>query len=556
MARPVRIAFLGGLGRIGRNCTVVEAEGRLLLIDCGQMFPDDTEPGIDVILPDFGFLRERADRIDGCVLTHAHEDHIGALPYALRDLSFPVFGAPFALGLVRHKLDEAGLLDRTELIPIGDHQRRRIGPFDCEFLPVTHSTPSSLLTILRTPQGVIVHSGDFKLDAQPIDGRITDIARVAEVARTETVRVLLADSTNADSPGATRSESHIGDVLRGVFAANRGRRIIVASFASHVHRMQQVADIAVAEGRKVVMLGTSMVRNLKLARDIGLMTIPSESIASPDELERLDPAEVCVMCTGSQGEARAVLWQLVQGENRYMSVTPHDTIVLSSHPIPGNEMSVARLRNRLALLGATVVHDGLLEVHTSGHAKQDELAELMRAAQPEYFVPIHGESAHLAEHGRLARRVLGLPSSRVKVCADGDTLELTEDGLRDGAEVSGRRVYVHGAVDAIDDGTLRERRTLGGDGFVAVALGVDIERRRVTTPIVTSRGWTVDRDRTRLHEAVRDAVKRSLDNLFATPPDEGIGPEHVERAVRRAAGSTVAELTRRRPMIVPMVSVR
>ena len=555
MARPVRLAFLGGLGRIGRNCATLEVDGRLLIVDCGQMFPDDTEPGIDVILPDFTYLREQAARIDGCLLTHAHEDHIGALPYVLRDLSFPIYGAPFTLGLVRHKLDEAGLLNRTELIPIGDHQRRRLGAFDCEFLPVTHSTPSSLLTVFRTPQGVIVHSGDFKIDPVPVDGRLTDVNRVAAIAHEEGIRLLLADSTNADSPGATRSETHIGAMLRLVFEANRGRRMIVASFASHVHRLQQVADAAIDEGRKIVILGTSMVRNTRLARDIGLMRIPSESIVPPEELEKLDPARVCVICTGSQGESRAVLWQLVTGENRYMSISKDDTVVLSAHPIPGNESSVARLRNRLTQLGANVVHDGILEVHTSGHAKQDELAALMRAADPEWFVPIHGEVAHLAAHAQLARQVLALPDDHVLVCAEGDTLELTDDGLVLGPEIPARRVYVHGTVDGVDDAVLRDRRTLGDDGFVAIAVDVRLaDRARAGEPRVISRGWAAEHERTMLHEAVADAVRRALRDLLDDPPDEGTTREQVERAVRRAAGSTVNERSRRRPMIVPVVT--
>ena len=555
MARPVRLAFLGGLGRIGRNCATLEVDGRLLIVDCGQMFPDDTEPGIDVILPDFTYLREQAGRIDGCLLTHAHEDHIGALPYLLRDLSFPIYGSPFTLGLVRHKLDEAGVLNRAELIPIGDHQRRRIGTFDCEFLPVTHSTPSSLLTVFRTPQGVIVHSGDFKIDPLPIDGRITDVDRVAAIAKEEGVRLLLADSTNADSPGSTKSETHIGDVLRGVFQANRGRRVIVASFASHVHRLQQVADIAVEEGRKIAILGTSMVRNTKLARDIGLMHIPSTSIIPPDELGDLDPARVCVICTGSQGESRAVLWQLVTGENRYMSISKDDTVVLSAHPIPGNETSVARLRNRLTLLGARVVHDGILEVHTSGHAKQDELATLMRAANPEWFVPIHGEVAHLAAHAELARQVLPIAEDHVVVCAEGDTLVLSDSGMAMGPEIPARRVYVHGTVDGVDEAVLKDRKTLGDDGFVAISVDVQLgDRLRINEPRVISRGWAADHDRTMLHEAVADAVRRALRDLLNDPPDEGTTREQVERAVRRAAGATVNERSRRRPMIVPVVT--
>ncbi len=558
MTSPVGITFLGGLGRIGRNCAVLEVEGRLLLVDCGQLFPDDIEPGVDVILPDFTYLRERAGDIEGCLLTHAHEDHIGALPYALRDLSFPVYGMPFTLGLVRHKLAEAGLLDRTELIPIADHERRRIGPFDCEFLPVAHSTPSSLLTIIRTPQGVVIHSGDFKLDETPVDGRVTDLRRVAEVGRTEGVRLLLADSTNADSPGSTRSEAAIRETLRQVFEDNRGRRLIVASFASHVHRMQLVADLAVAEGRRVCMLGTSMVRNLKLARDLGLMHIPDASIVEPDELGRLDPGEVCVLCTGSQGEHRAALWQMAAGESRYLSLGEDDTVVLSAHPIPGNEAGVARLRNRLSDLGAVVVHDGILEVHTSGHAKQDELAALLRAAQPECFVPVHGESMHLAAHARLARDVLGLRDDAIVVCHDGDTLLLDEQGVHLGASVPHGWVYVDGTVGGVDDNTLRERTILGADGFVVVSVDVDLDERTVRWgPEIVSKGWAADAEREWLHAVVATAVHDALEAWFERGNRNGepLTREDAERIVRRATGSTVADRTRRRPMIVPVVSV-
>jgi ribonuclease J len=329
--------------------------------------------------------------------------------------------------------------------------------------------------------------------------------------------------------------------------------MIVASFASHVHRMQQVADIAIAEARKIVILGSSMVRNLKLARDIGLMRIPSDSIVPPEDVDRLDPGRVCVLCTGSQGESRAVLWQLVVGENRFLSITKSDTVVLSAHPIPGNESSVARLRSRLALLGATVVHDGLLEVHTSGHAKQDELSVLLHAANPEWFVPVHGEVAHLAAHVRLAQTVLGLPEDRTLMCADGDTLELTDAGLSVGPEIPARRVYVHGTVDGVDDVVLRERRTLGSDGFVAVTVEVDLDHQRITSdPFVVSRGWVTDNEREHQHEAITDAVRRALRELFADA-DDALSREQVERCVRRAAGSTVNERTRRRPAIVPIV---
>ena len=285
---PVRVRFFGGLSQIGRNCAAIEADGKLLLIDCGQMFSDDASPGVETILPDFGFLRDRAADIVGCIATHGHEDHIGALPFLLRDVSFPVYSTRFTLALVRHKLAEANLLDRSQLVEVHDGEKVKIGPFDCEFLPVTHSTPSGVISVIRTSQGVIVHSGDLKIDPTPVDHRTTDLDRLAEIASTEGVRLLLADSTNADTPGRTASETHIGDVLSGVFAANSERRIIVASFASHIHRLQQVADLAIAQGRTVVPVGLSMVRNFKLARDLGLMHIPDQHIA--DALHASDVA--------------------------------------------------------------------------------------------------------------------------------------------------------------------------------------------------------------------------------------------------------------------------
>ncbi|HEV8296072.1 MAG TPA: ribonuclease J, partial [Acidimicrobiales bacterium] len=548
MAAPVRLSFLGGLGQIGRNCAVLETAGKLLLIDCGQMFPDDSAPGIDTILPDFTLLRERAADIVGCICTHGHEDHIGALPYLLRDVSFPVHATPFTLGLVRHKLVEAGLLDRADLVPIADHDRRNIGPFDCEFLPVTHSTPSGVISVIRTPQGVILHSSDLKIDPTPIDGRLTDLPRVAEIGRTEGVRLLLADSTNADQPGETRSESRIGEVLRGVFAASRGKRVTVASFASHIHRMQQVADIAVAEGRVIVPIGLSMVRNVKLARELGIMRIPDACIVDAEEIDRLPPELTCVICTGSQGEPRSALWQMVNGDNRYVDVGPDDVVLFSSHPIPGNEAAVARLRNGLARLGAEVVHSGQLEVHTSGHARQGELTIFHRAASPEWFVPVHGEHAHLFAHAKLARDI-GMPPDHVLVCCDGDSLVITDHGVTRGEPVSGAEIYVDGAVGAVDGEVLRQRRVLGTGGFVSVVVTVDLATRRAEDPIVASRGWTTDTDRAQLHGAVADAVRSALRAALDVPRDaprddrdiDAITVEALERVVRRAAGSTVAE---------------
>lgn len=335
MAEQVQITFLGGLGDIGRNCAAIECGGQVLLLDCGVLFPDEDMPGADFVLPDLEYLRDKADRIVGCICTHGHEDHIGALPYALEWLSFPVYASRFTLGLIRNRLEERGLADRTELKPIGDHDRLSIGPFDCEFIPVTHSVPSGLISAIRTPQGVILHSSDFKLDLNPVDGRRTDLARIGAIARDEGIRLLLCDSTNSEIPGSSRSETEVGEVLRSVFAAKAGRRLVVAAFASHIHRVQQVAEAAVAEGRKVATLGLSMKRNFALARELGLLRLPDHAVIDISEAQRHKPGEVCVVATGSQGETRSALATAATGDSRWIEIGADDTVVLSSSPIPG-----------------------------------------------------------------------------------------------------------------------------------------------------------------------------------------------------------------------------
>ncbi|HEX7095956.1 MAG TPA: ribonuclease J [Acidimicrobiales bacterium] len=549
-APPVQVTFLGGLGQIGRNCAAIEVDGDVLLVDCGQMFGDETTPGVQTILPDFTYLRSPDRRVIGCICTHGHEDHIGALPYLLSELSFPIYGTAFTLGLVRHKLAEANVLDRAQLITVSDNEKRRIGPFECEFLPVTHSTPSGFITVIRTPQGVILHSGDLKIDPSPVDGRTTNLARIEEVARAEGVRLLLADSTNADQPGETRSETYIGGVLRDIMHGAVGRRVIVASFASHIHRMQQVADIAVAQDRIVVPVGLSMVRNIKLARDLGLFHVPDSHIIDAEQLLDVEPARTCILCTGSQGEPRSALWQMVTGESRFVKLGDEDLVVFSSHPIPGNEAAVARLRNGLARLGVEVIHSGQLEVHTSGHARQGELAVFHRAASPEWFIPVHGEHAHLAAHAKLARD-LGMPPERVLVCLEGDSVILDEHGLTRGDPVPAEEIYVDGTVGGVDGEVLLQRRLLGQGGFVAVVVTVDFDDRRIVDgPVVTSRGWATDRDRDALHELVARIVH---DALVLALGDPEVSREGIERIVRRAAGATVNDRTKRRPMIVPLV---
>ncbi len=550
MAAPVTITFLGGLGEIGRNCAAIETNGRIVVLDCGQMFGGDDLPGVDAVFPDLTYLIENADRVEACIATHAHEDPLGALPYLLSHMAIPIFGSPFTLGLIEHKLRERGLQDQADLRPISDGDRLDVGPFDCEFLPVTHSIPSGNITAFHTDQGVILHSSDFKLDLTPVDGRRTDLSRIGALGSDPGIRLLLADSTNADSPGASKSETEIGRNLTNLIRSQEGRRVIVASFASHVHRIQQLADAAVDSGRILVTLGLSMRRNVKLARDLGILRIPDANIRDIDDLDEFDRSRALIVCTGSQGEPRAALTQMAIGQSKWLQLDEHDTVIFSSHPIPGNETAVASVRNGLARHGVRVFHSGIVDVHTSGHGKQQELQTLHSVAVPEWFVPVHGEYAHLVAHRELALR-MGMPDERVVLCEDGDRIVLSDEGVEHLGSIGGEHLYVDGMVGDLGSTVLAERRTLGDDGFVAVVVHLDMDRGEILAgPDVISRGW-VEVPALAGHEAaVADAVEADLLDALQDP-DADI--ERMTQIARRAAGRTVNDRTRRRPMIVPVV---
>ncbi len=390
---PVRVVFLGGLGEIGRNCACVEVDGRIVVLDCGVMFPDPDMPGVDLVLPDFTYLRENAARVEAVVITHGHEDHVGGLAYLLRDLEVPIYGSELSLGLARNRIDEAGLAGRAQYVEVTDGERRSIGPCEVEFIPVTHSVPCSFALAFHTPQGVVLHSGDFKLDLEPVDGRRTDLARIGAISSDEGVALLLSDSTNAEEPGFTYSESTVGATMARVFAASTGRRVVVACFASHIHRVQQVMDAAVASGRKVATLGRSMAKNVDLAQRLGLLDVPAGALVEIEDIDRLRPGDVCVISTGSQGEPMSALSLMATGDNKWFQVTDGDVVVISAHPIPGNEWSVGRVIDELHRRGAEVVHSGSEAVHVSGHARQGELRTLLAVARPKAFVPVHGSTA-------------------------------------------------------------------------------------------------------------------------------------------------------------------
>ncbi len=547
MASPVRITFLGGLGEIGRNCACFELDGRIVLLDCGLMFPEAEMLGVDLVLPDFTWLRANADRVDGCVLSHGHEDHVGALSYLLRDLSFPIYGSALSLGIARNRIDEAGVLHRTKLIPVEDGERRRIGPFDVEFIPVTHSVPDGFATAWHTPQGVILHSGDWKLDLTPVDGRTTDLARVGAISATSGIRLLLSDSTNAEEEGHTRSESSIGTSLRSLFAGARGQRIITACFASHIHRIQQIADVAIAEGRRIATLGLSMKKNVRLARDLGRLSIPEDKVCDIADIEDVAPGALCVISTGSQGEPLSALARMAANENKWLKVGPGDTIILSSHPIPGNETSVGKVIDGLHRLGADVIHSGIADVHVTGHAKAEELKTLLSVADPAWLIPVHGEYRHMIHHGRLGVSV-GMREDDVVVCADGDVVELSDDGLAKVGEVPAGYLYVDGVVGDVGHGVLRDRQVLAEEGVVVVIVTVDVRSGKVIAgPEIVTRGWVHATEAEDLLEEARRRVVQSIERADDTDFDT------LKRQVRKSLAAFVNERTKRKPMIVPVV---
>lgn len=554
MVDQVTVTFLGGLGDIGRNCAAIETDEALLVLDCGQLFAGEDRPGVDSILPDVDYLLDRADKIVGCITTHGHEDHIGALgPLFDMGVSFPIYGSPFTVGLVRHRLEERELLRDAELIEVGDNEHHTIGPFEVEFLPVTHSVPGGLISAIGTPQGTILHSSDFKLDLHPIDDRRTDLARIGAIAKDPGVRLLLADSTNSEIPGHSISESVIGGELLNVFRDHDDRRIICAAFSSHIHRIQQIANAALDGGRKVATLGLSMKRNVGLARQLGILRIPDTSVIDISEVDEYEPGQVCVISTGSQGEQRAALAQAAYGRSRWLEICDTDTIVLSSHPIPGNEAKVAGVINELVARGAKVVTSEEFDIHTSGHGKRDELTILHSIAIPEWFVPVHGEHRHLRAHANLARS-LGMPHGNVLEAVDGDQIVMTDDGLRLDQQVTpGTHMLVNGPFIGPDGGIVGERRLLSDGGFVSATVVVDLDGgKMLARPQLESRGWVDPPNLDRLHEDLAILIEETVGHAL----HDGVSEQgELARRVRRATGQFVSAETNRRPMIVPIVIV-
>ncbi|MFC6087011.1 ribonuclease J [Sphaerisporangium aureirubrum] len=540
----LRIVALGGLGEIGRNMAVFEFDGRLLIVDCGVLFPEPDQPGVDLILPDFSYIRDRLDDIEAVVLTHAHEDHIGAVPYLLRERAdIPLVGSRLTLGLIESKLTEHRI--QPVKVEVVEGERRRFGPFECEFFAVNHSIPDALAVALRTPAGIVLHTGDFKMDQLPLDGRLTDLGGFARLGA-EGVDLLMSDSTNSEVPGFVPSERTISPVIDEVFRS-ADKRIIVACFASHVHRVQQIFDAAEQNGRKVALIGRSMVRNMGVARELGYLQIPAGLLVDSREIEEWPPEDVVLICTGSQGEPMAALSRMANRDHP-IRVAEGDTVLLASSLVPGNETAVNKVINGLTRWGARVVHKGNALVHVSGHAAAGELLYVLNLTKPSNFMPVHGEWRHMRAHAKLAA-LTGVPDDHIVIAEDGVVVDLIDGRARITGAVQCGYVYVDGSsVGAVTDVALKDRRILGDEGFISVVVVVDSTTGKVTGgPEVYARGSGIEIE---AFDAVIPLIEKALEDAAA----DGVADlQQMRRVTRRIVGRWVNEGYRRRPMIIPVV---
>jgi ribonuclease J len=542
-AKTLRIVALGGLGEIGRNMTVFEYEGKLLVVDCGVLFPEESQPGIDLILPDFEYIRERLDDVVAVALTHGHEDHIGAVPYLLRERSdIPIVGSKLTLAFTEAKLKERRIT--APMVEVKAGMIQKFGPFELEFVAVNHSIPDALAIAIRTPAGLVLATGDFKMDQLPLDGRVTDLATFARLGA-EGVDLFMVDSTNADVPGFTTAERDISPVLDRVIRQTE-RRVIVASFASHVHRIQQIIDVAESHGRKVAYVGRSMVRNMKLAEDLGYLHIPPNLIVDSKNLKDYGD-KVVLICTGSQGEPLAALSRMANGDHE-IQVGKGDTVILASSLIPGNENPVYRVINELTRFGANVVHKGNAMVHVSGHASAGELLYCYNIVKPKNVMPIHGEWRHLRANAELAIKT-GVARTNTLVVENGLVVDMA-DGYADVAgAIPVGFVYVDGqSIGEITESSLKDRRILGEEGFISVVVVIESQTGKIIAgPDIHARGFTED-------NALFNEVKGMIEKALATAVSNGINGTHqLQQVVRKTVGSWVGDKHRRKPMIVPVV---
>ncbi len=545
----IRILPLGGLGEIGKNMTVIEVGEDLAIVDAGVMFPEDDMPGVDLVIPDITYLIENANRVKGIFLTHGHEDHIGGVPYVLRQLNVPVYGTKLTLGLLRVKLIEHGLERSTELREVKAGERLQVGNIDVEFIHVNHSIADVVAMAFHTSLGAIVYCSDFKFDQTPYDGKVADLHTFASLGK-KGVLCLLSDSTNAERPGYTASERSVGETFRSLFSKAEGR-ILVATFASNVHRVQQIFDAAAREGRKVSVTGRSMIRVVEVASELGYLNIPEGILVDLDKMDKLPREQSVIITTGSQGEPMAALSRMAMAEHNRISIAPGDTVIISASPIPGNEKAVGRIINQLFKEGANVVYEPHLGIHTSGHAQQEELKLLMNLCKPRYFIPIHGEHRMLLKHAELAEAT-GVAKENIVIGEIGLPVEFTSEGVHVRERVVSGQVFVDGlGVGDVGNIVLRDRRQLSTDGIMIVVVTMSKQEGKVVAgPDVVSRGFVYVRESEGLMDEARQKAKEALDACIA---QNNVEWGSLKSAVRDSLNRFLWEKTKRRPMILPII---
>ena len=547
---PVRISFLGGLNEIGKNMTLYEYDGDMFLVDCGLAFPESEMLGVDLVIPDFTYVQRNADKIKGIVITHGHEDHIGGLAYLLKVINIPVYGTGLTIGLIEGKLKEHGILDKCKLNVIKPGDRIKFGKFELEAIHVNHSIPDALAFAIRCDAGTILQTGDFKIDTTPIDGNMIDLARFAEIGK-EGVLCYLADSTNAEKPGYSTSEKTVGQSFETLFRKAGNRRIIVATFASNIHRVQQIINVAVSQNRKVALSGRSLENVISIGQELGYLDVPDGVIISLDEIKNYTPEQLLLITTGSQGEPMSALSRMAFSDHRKVNITPNDYVIISATPIPGNEKTVGKVINELMRHGAEVVYEKMYEVHVSGHAYQEELKLMLGLVKPKYFIPVHGEQKHLMKHAGLAEQ-MGIASKNIIIADIGKTIEVSENQFKESGTVPAGRVFVDGSgVGDVGSVVLRDRTRLAQDGIITIVVTMDSASREIISgPDIVTRGFVYVRESEELMVDLRDVAMWAIENCLN---DNVYDWSAIKSSIRDEISRLVYEKTKRSPMILPII---
>ena len=546
---PLRIIPLGGLGEIGLNMMAMEYDDSIIVVDCGLMFPEDYMLGIDIVIPDITYLKKNKEKVKAFIITHGHEDHTGALPFVLRDIKVPIYGTALTLGLIKEKLEEYNLDKETEFITVKPRGDVSIGPFDIEFIRVSHSIADGVGLAIKTPAGVVIHTGDFKLDQTPVDGEVLDYARFSEYGE-EGVLLLLSDSTNVEKEGYTVSEREIGTTFEEIFRKSQGR-IIVAAFSSNIHRIQQVMDVADKFGRKVVLNGRSMVANVGIARELGYLKVPDGLILDLRELDGLPSQRAVLLTTGSQGEPMSALTRMAMDDHKHIKVRKGDTVILSSKFIPGHEKAISNMMNHLYRRGAEVIYEKVSEIHVSGHASQEELKIMLNMVKPKYFIPVHGEYRHLVKHSQLAEKV-GVKKENIILAEDGDVVEITMDGIAVKEKVESGKVFVDGkGVGDVGDMVLKDRKHLSQDGLVIAILALNEKTGEVIYgPDIVTRGLVFEKESAELLEGAKNAVLAMLGTINIEAKTDWL---EVKEEIRKTLRRFFNKALERKPVILPLI---